>query len=33
MTNTQMKGTFILSIILIPLLMAAVGVAVWWRRR
>jgi ABC-type uncharacterized transport system involved in gliding motility auxiliary subunit len=33
MSNTQMKGTFILSIILIPLLMAAVGVAVWWRRR
>ena len=33
MTNTQMKGTFILSIILIPLLMAAIGVAVWWRRR
>lgn len=33
MTNTQMKGTFIMSIILIPLLMAAVGVAVWWRRR
>jgi ABC-type uncharacterized transport system involved in gliding motility auxiliary subunit len=33
MTNTQMKGTFILSIILIPLLMAVVGVAVWWRRR
>lgn len=33
MTNTQMKGTFILSIILVPLLMAAIGVAVWWRRR
>ncbi len=33
MTNTQMKGTFILSLILIPLLMAALGVAVWWRRR
>jgi ABC-type uncharacterized transport system involved in gliding motility auxiliary subunit len=33
MTNTQMKATFILSIILIPLLMAAIGVAVWWRRR
>ena len=33
MTNTQMKCTFILSVILIPLLMAAVGVAVWWRRR
>ncbi len=33
MTNTQMKATFVLSIILIPLLMAALGVAVWWRRR
>lgn len=33
MTNTQMKATFFLSIILIPLLMAAIGVAVWWRRR
>jgi len=33
MTNTQMKATFILSIILIPLLMAAIGVAFWWRRR
>ncbi len=33
MTNTQMKGTFVLSIILIPLLMAALGIAVWWRRR
>ena len=33
LTNTQMKATFILSIILIPLLMAAIGLAVWWRRR
>ena len=33
MTNTQMKATFIMSIILIPLLMAAIGAAVWWRRR
>ena len=33
MTNTQMKATFILSIILIPLLMAAIGVAFWWKRR
>ena len=33
MTNTQMKGTFIMSLILIPLLMAALGVVVWWRRR
>jgi ABC-type uncharacterized transport system involved in gliding motility auxiliary subunit len=33
LTNTQMKATFVLSIILIPLLMAALGLAVWWRRR
>ncbi len=33
MTNTQMKATFIMSLILVPLLMAALGVAVWWRRR
>ena len=33
MTNTQMKATFIMSVILIPLLMAAIGAAVWWRRR
>jgi ABC-type uncharacterized transport system involved in gliding motility auxiliary subunit len=33
LTNTQMKGTFFLSIILIPALMAIIGIAVWWRRR
>ncbi len=33
LTNRQMKGTFFLSIILIPALMAIVGIAVWWRRR
>ena len=33
LTNRQMKGTFFLSIILIPALMALVGIAVWWRRR
>ncbi|MDA0237219.1 MAG: GldG family protein [Proteobacteria bacterium] len=33
LTNTQMKGTFVLSIILIPALMAIIGIAVWWRRR
>jgi hypothetical protein len=33
MTNTQMKGTFIMSLILVPMLMAALGIAVWWRRR
>ena len=33
LTNRQMKGTFFLSIVLIPALMALVGVAVWWRQR
>ena len=33
LTNTQMKGTFFLSIILIPALMAVIGIAVWWRQR
>lgn len=33
LTNSQMKGTFFLSIILIPALMAVIGIAVWWRQR
>jgi len=33
LTNRQMKGTFFLSIVLIPALLALVGVAVWWRQR
>ena len=33
LSNRQMKATFFLSIILIPALMAIVGIAVWWRRR
>jgi len=33
LTNRQMKGTFLLSIILIPALMAVIGIVVWWRRR
>ncbi|MFL6582627.1 MAG: GldG family protein [Burkholderiales bacterium] len=33
LTNRQMKGTFFLSIILVPALMAVLGIAVWWRRR
>ena len=33
LSNRQMKATFFLSIILIPALMAVVGIAVWWRRR
>jgi ABC-type uncharacterized transport system involved in gliding motility auxiliary subunit len=33
LTNRQMKGTFVLSIILIPALMAVIGIVVWWKRR
>jgi ABC-type uncharacterized transport system involved in gliding motility auxiliary subunit len=33
LTNRQMKGTFFLSIVLIPALMALVGIAVWWKQR
>ena len=33
LTNRQMKGTFFLSVFLMPILMALVGTAVWWRRQ
>ena len=33
MTNIQMKITFILSLIAIPLLMAGLGMVVWWKQR
>ena len=33
MTNIQMKFTFILSLIAIPLLMAGLGMVVWWKQR
>jgi gliding motility-associatede transport system auxiliary component len=33
LTNRQMKGTFFLSVVLIPALLALVGIAVWWRQR
>lgn len=33
LTNSQMKGTFFLSVILIPALLALVGMVVWWRQR
>jgi hypothetical protein len=32
LTNRQMKGTFFLSVILIPALLAVVGTAVWWKQ-
>ncbi|HEX7811976.1 MAG TPA: GldG family protein [Burkholderiales bacterium] len=33
LTNTQMNGTFFLSIVFIPALMAVIGLIVWWRQR
>lgn len=33
LTNRQMRGTFFLSVILIPGLLALVGTAVWWKQR
>lgn len=33
LTNRQVKGTFFLSVILIPALLAFIGAAVWWRQR
>jgi ABC-type uncharacterized transport system involved in gliding motility auxiliary subunit len=33
LTNRQVKGTFFLSVVLVPLLLAFVGCAVWWRQR
>jgi hypothetical protein len=33
LSNRQMKGTFFLSVVLIPALLAVVGIAVWWKQR
>jgi ABC-type uncharacterized transport system involved in gliding motility auxiliary subunit len=33
LTNQQMKGTFFLSIVLVPALLGVVGTAVWWKQR
>ena len=33
LTNRQMKGTFFLSVVLLPALLAVVGIAVWWKQR
>lgn len=33
LTNRQMKGTFFLAVILVPALLAALGIAVWWKQR
>ena len=32
-TNRQMKGVFFLSVFLLPLILALIGTAVWWRQR
>jgi ABC-type uncharacterized transport system involved in gliding motility auxiliary subunit len=33
LTNRQMKGTFVLSVVLVPAVLALLGTAVWWRQR
>ncbi len=33
LTNRQMKGTFLLSVVLLPAILAIIGIAVWWRQR
>jgi ABC-type uncharacterized transport system involved in gliding motility auxiliary subunit len=33
MTNRQMKGTFVLAVVLVPAVLAVVGTAVWWRQQ
>ena len=33
LTNRQMKGTFFLSVVLLPALLAVMGTAVWWKHR
>jgi len=32
LTNRQMKGTFFLSVLLVPAMLAMVGTAVWWKQ-
>jgi len=33
LTNRQMKGTFVLSVVLVPALLGVIGTAVWWKQR
>ena len=33
LTNRQMKGTLFLTIVLIPGILAVVGIGVWWKQR
>jgi ABC-type uncharacterized transport system involved in gliding motility auxiliary subunit len=32
-TNRQIKATFVLTVLLLPMLLAVTGIAVWWRQR
>jgi len=32
LTNRQMKGTFFLSVVLVPAVLAVIGTAVWWKQ-
>jgi ABC-type uncharacterized transport system involved in gliding motility auxiliary subunit len=32
LTNRQMKATFVLSVLLVPALLALIGTVVWWRQ-
>jgi ABC-type uncharacterized transport system involved in gliding motility auxiliary subunit len=33
MTNRQVKGTFVLSVVLMPAVLTLVGITAWWRQR
>ena len=33
LTTRQMKGTFVLSVLLVPALLGVIGTAVWWKQR
>jgi ABC-type uncharacterized transport system involved in gliding motility auxiliary subunit len=33
LTNRQMKGTFFLSVLLVPAVLAVIGTAVWWKQQ
>jgi ABC-type uncharacterized transport system involved in gliding motility auxiliary subunit len=33
LTNRQLKGAFVLSVVLVPAVLAVIGTAVWWKQR
>ena len=33
LTNRQMQGIFLISVVLVPAIVAMIGLVVWWRRR